>query len=296
MKPMPTKSCIYEGAVLHRRNEPVSHQFKFRLFMMYLDLDELPELFDRYWLWSARRFNLAWFRRQDFLRGIKISGEETSEAKPKGGVVGTVGSLKESVTALIFDRLGAAFNGSIRVLTHLRYFGYAINPIRVYYCFDGDEKLEFVVAEVTNTPWRETHCYVFDARSQQAESELKFVADKALHVSPFMQMDYEYRFRCQQPGASLFFQVENFSKLASPDQLNPSDALPVSDAIQNHARAAFTASMQLKQKPISRLTLAGILVRYPWMTAAVASGIYWQAMRLWWKRTPFFPHPKTISP
>ncbi len=293
---MPTKSCIYEGTVVHRRNEPVPHQFNFRLFMMYLDLDELPQLFDRYWLWSARRFNLAWFRRQDFLRGVKVTGEKTLDAQQQDRCATTAASLKESVSALIFSRLGASFTGSIRVLTHLRYFGYAINPIRVYYCFDGDEKLEFVVAEVTNTPWRETHCYVFDVRSQQGKSELKFVADKALHVSPFMQMEYEYGFRCDQPEASLYFQVENFSKSASLNQLASSDRPLDSESSPQRTRTAFTASMQLKQKPISSFTLAGILVCYPWMTAKVAIGIYWQAVRLWWKRTPFFPHPKTISP
>ena len=60
-------SRIYTGTVWHERSTPRRHAFRYRVFMPYLDLAELPALFDRHWLWSARRPALAWFRRADHL-------------------------------------------------------------------------------------------------------------------------------------------------------------------------------------------------------------------------------------
>ena len=145
---MSIKSCIYEGEVRHRRFAPVNHEFRNRLFLMYVDLDELPTLFRRRWLWSANRPNLAWFRRGDHLGPAD---------QP----------LADSVRDLVAARTGQRPAGPIRLLTHFRYFGFAMNPISLYYCFDADEQIESVVAEVTNTPWGEQHCYVLDVRTQQ---------------------------------------------------------------------------------------------------------------------------------
>ena len=60
-------SCIYEGRVSHARTAPAKHQFDYRLFMMYLDLDELPTVFRGRWFWSVSRPALARFRRDDHL-------------------------------------------------------------------------------------------------------------------------------------------------------------------------------------------------------------------------------------
>ena len=60
-------SCIYEGTVRHRRFSPVSHSFRYSLFLMYLDLDELDSVFENRWFWSSRRRNLAWVDRRDHL-------------------------------------------------------------------------------------------------------------------------------------------------------------------------------------------------------------------------------------
>jgi DUF1365 family protein len=176
------QSCVYEGQVSHARFEPVAHAFRHRLFMLYLDLAELPSLFLGRGLWSATRPALARFRRADYLGDPR---------EP----------LDESVRRLVAAATGRRPAGPIRLLTHPRYFGYGFNPVSFYYCFAGDrDVVESIVAEVRNTPWGERHCYVLDADSGQVG---RFTSEKALHVSPFMPMDVRYDWALSAPTRRL---------------------------------------------------------------------------------------------
>jgi DUF1365 family protein len=175
-------SCIYEGRVDHARFTPVAHSFSYRLFMLYVDLAELPRVFEGNWLWSATRPALAWFRRADHLG-------DPSEP------------LDECVRRLVARETGRRPLGPIRLLTHARYFGYVFNPVSFYYCFAADgETVDAIVAEVRNTPWGERHCYVLDAAGGPARH---FTTAKALHVSPFMPMDVRYDWDFEMRGRRL---------------------------------------------------------------------------------------------
>lgn len=248
------KSALYEGSVFHRRLEPRVHEFRYRLFLMYLDLDELPVLFHRRWLWSAWRPNLAWFRRADYMQ---------PSDRP----------LREVVLDRVEAEIGRRPRGAVRVLTHLRTFGYVFNPVSFYYCFDEDDALEAIAAEITNTPWRERHTYVIDARRAESKGELRARFQKDFHVSPFLGMDFLYEWRFTAPGERLDVVMTNLSD----------------------GRPMFHAGLECRRREISGASLAGALLRHPLLTARIHAAIYVQAARLWLKGVPFHTHPDQRS-
>jgi DUF1365 family protein len=233
---------------------PTQNRFRYRMFMLYLDLAELPTLFDRAPFWSARRPAPARFKRSDYLGPAE---------QP----------LDQSVRDLVEQRLGVRPSGPIRLLTHLRYFGYCMNPVSFYYCFDAaGAKLETIVAEITNTPWGERHQYVLPCSVPGAATQ-RFEFDKNFHVSPFMPMAMQYHWFFNEPGDRLLVHMQNFLD----------------------GGRMFDATLVLRPQPVTSRALVGLLAAYPLMTLKVVAAIHWQALRLWWKKTPFFPHPPLIA-
>jgi DUF1365 family protein len=249
-------SALYQGWVRHRRKAPTGHAFRYRLFMLYLDLDELPGVFDGTRLWSARRPALAWFRRKDYLGPTALP-------------------LDEAVRARVEAETGVRPDGPVRMLTHLRYFGYCMNPVTFYYCFDRHgTQLCYVVAEINNTPWDERHAYVLDVAESRREGRAHhWHFGKAFHVSPFMPMDMDYEWRFDEPGKGLHVHMEN---LRGGDRV-------------------FDATLDLERRPITAKALNRALLAHPFMTLKVATMIYWHALKLLLKRVPFHAHPAKLE-
>jgi uncharacterized protein len=248
------KSCIYEGTIRHRRFLPVRNEFRYRLFLMYLDLSELKPVFSSHPLWSSDRPNIAWFRREDHFGDPKVA-------------------LDQAVRDLIRDRTGRRPDGPIRLLCHMRYFGHCFNPASFYYCWDAsDQWVETIIVEIHNTPWHEKHTYVLDRTQNQhpLPDWRRHQFAKAFHVSPFIDMDIQYDWRFREPR----------------------DVLNVHMIDSQHGRKIFDASLDVKRREITRRSLGRVLVQYPLMTIKVVGMIHWQAARLKLKGAPFYPHPR----
>ena len=232
-----SQSAIYEGTVRHRRFAERPHEFTYKLALAYIDLDEpLP------------RGRLVRFERSDYLGDRRIP-------------------MDEAVRALVEQRTGTRPGGPIRVLTQLRSFGHCFNPVSFYYCFDeAGERVETVVAEVTNTPWGERHAYVVQ---RTGPGILKGDSEKVLHVSPFMDMDQRYDWRVADPGATLSVHIEN----------------------RREGERAFDATLSMQRRQLTRRSLAAITARYPFATARVQALIYAHALRLKLKGVKVRPHP-----
>lgn len=260
------QSCIYEGTVRHRRRTPVEHSFAYRMLMLYLDLDELPELFSGPLPLYASRFSPGSFVRSDHLGPVELP-------------------LDDAVRELVEQRTGLRPRGPIRLLTLLRHWGYYFSPLNLYFCFAGDDdQLETIVAEVSNTPWLERHYYVLHAGNRlsavdhvTSHTSARFEHPKEFHVSPFMGMDFHYAWRVNCPGRWLKVHLQNV-KCGQPH---------------------FDASLVLRRRELTPGRLRRSWLGYPWMTVQVVAAIHFEAFRLWWKQCPFHPHPKhreAVSP
>ncbi len=247
-----TVSCLYEGTIRHRRGEPPT-EFRHRLALAYLDLAELPQLLGGRLV--RRGPGPLRFRRRDYLGG-RASADPLDVA------------VRDRVAQLTGDRP----QGPIRVLTQLRSFGVCFNPVSFYYCADAsDERLQCVLAEVTNTPWGERQSYVLD----QARPDSRVIAgrfDKALHVSPFMGMDHVYHARATTPGQTLSVHIEN----------------------ERAGTVVFDATLRLARRELTRSSAAAMTARYPVAAARVLTLIYGHALGLKLAGARYHPHPAPV--
>ncbi|HEY2767038.1 MAG TPA: DUF1365 domain-containing protein [Solirubrobacteraceae bacterium] len=259
-------SAIYEGVVRHRRFAVHHHELRHRLALAYIDLDELPDLLGGRLL--ARRPGLVRFRRSDYLGDPSIP-------------------LSDAVRDTVHAQSGIRPEGPIRLLTHLRTCGHCFNPVSFYYCLDpSGERVQSALAEVTNTPWGERHAYVLapeparDGPRGGSPYDPSLAAgpgavlggsvSKALHVSPFMGMDYRYEWRLTAPARTLSVHI----------------------ASHREGRVAFDATLALHRRELTRASLAHVTARYPFATLRVLTLIYAHGAALKLKGVPLHPRPR----
>lgn len=240
-------SALYSGWVQHRRFAPRAHAFRYRMGLIYLDLDEREQVLALSPLAGHGRWTPFALRESDYLP------EFTRNGMP----------LIDAVRQRVGEALGQVPQGRICLLTQPRSWGLAFNPVSVFYCHDVDDNLLAILCEVSNTPWRDRYHYVLPA-SGNGRHQVR--VDKAFHVSPFLPRELEYRMSFGPVGERLGIHMADW---------------------QGDSKV-FDASLSLTREPLDRAALHRYLLNFPWMTGKTLVAIYWQALRLLFKRLPIF--------
>ncbi len=242
---------LYVGSVMHRRVRPCRHRFEYRAFWLVVDLDRLETTARRLKFLSVERFNLFSFYARDHADG--------RDAPLRGRI------------ASLATEAGFAADGPILLLTMPRVLGYVFNPLSVYFCHDTREQLTAIVWEVSST-FGERHSYVIGVNDSAARVHRQRCR-KELHVSPFIDMEIEYRFR-----------------VAESD-----DALSLGIADYDNDGLLMSAAMSGRRRPLSDRELLAAFARIPFETVKVTAAIHWEALRLWRKGASFIGAPAARS-
>lgn len=250
----PLTSGIYLGQVRHRRFSPRRHAFSYGLYMLVLDLDELPHFCKNSIWFGTKWWSFLRFKQSDYLQ---ITAEQPSPNLVKSDPP----TLKQRITDKAQELGEHRAINRIVMVAQGRCFGLYFSPVNFYFLMDGDTYLS-MIAEVSNTPWNQTHYYLVPM--QDGENRKDF------HVSPFMALDMVYKWRIKPPSASLLVHIEN-----------------------HQDDKVFDATLALHRQPITNKNLRRLLLRHPFMTLKIVVGIYWQALRLFAKKIPFVAHPNT---
>lgn len=248
-------SGIYWGNVRHRRFGDITHEFSYQLYMMGLDLDELPQTTARSALFGTQWYNPIRFVESDYLAEKK---ENSINNEPK--------SLKQRIASKV-QQLGGVWSESNRVtmLAQCRCLGIYFSPINCFFCYDETGECRYMLAEVSNTPWRQRHYYLID---MQQELKVK----KEFHVSPFMDLNMTYFWKIKPPAKRTLVHIESRR----------------SDKI-------FDATLALTKQSVTKKNIRRTVFKIPAMTIKVVMGIYYQALKLFLKKVPFVAHPDSTS-
>lgn len=248
------KSALYTGTVLHRRLRPVGHLLSYKIFYLLLDLDELDQIATSIPFFSIGKRNLVSFQPADF-----------ADKQP--------GDLKQKILETVKSQGLEAEISAIRLLCIPRIFGYAFNPLSVYFCYDAEEKIVAIVYEVSNT-FGERHSYVFPIEGAEAAKSLQHACRKEFYVSPFIPMNCEYNFSILPPDETIALSIR---------QLESGTPL-------------LNASFVGRREPLTTASLGRHLMKFPGNSLKVIAGIHWEALKLWIKGIKLVDRPTKPTP
>lgn len=252
----PIEPKIYSGQLRHRRFHPKAHQFNYAVFMLYGNCKGAEHfslgalIGPKFWHWLR-------FRREDF------HGDPACD-------------LDTAVRKTVQAATGKVPQGPITFLANYRTLGISMNPLTTYYCWNTQaDQVDYIVAEVNNTPWDERHAYVLSCDNTDKQ-DLTF--NKVFQVSPFNPINMRYRWVSTAPLHSLLVHIENW-------QVKGGVEVKVMDATLNMQASDLTAA-----------NVRTMLLKIPFMSIKVLSAIYWQALRLWLKKVPFLGRSRNPNP
>lgn len=241
-------ASLYWCRVMHERRLPFRHKFDYRVFSLLLDIDRLPEITAGSHLLRHNRFGLFSFHDRDH--------------GPRDG-----SGLRPWVEAALARGGLQAAAARIRIFCFPRLFGYVFNPLSVFFCYDMDDRLRAVLYEVKNT-FGDQHGYLIEVPPlSDTEPVIEQSATKHFHVSPFLPLEGQYRFRLLPPGEKIGITIT---------QLSPGGAVQL------------VAAQTGRHEALSDHSLLKAFIRHPLMTVKVMAGIHWEALQLWRKGAAFF--------
>ena len=235
-------SVIYNGKVIHRRFKPKEHYFKYNVFSLLIDLDELEIIQNKIKIFSYNKFNI-------------ISFYETDHG-PRDGT-----SLKKWIIKNLKDIGINNENIQIKLLCYPRIFGYAFNPLSVFFIYDQNSRLISILYEVKNT-FGEQHTYIFKTDNDKT---IINNCSKKFHVSPFIEMECHYYFRV----------------------LKPSDKISVIIDQNDKDGKLLYASQDGNARELNEKNLLISYISHPLMTLKIIVAIHYEALKLWLKGIKF---------
>lgn len=245
------KSAVYVGNVRHRRFRPAVNAFNYKLYMLGLDVDEVESKKIPTGIFGFNWYNPVRFVEKDYLKG-----------EP--------GNLRKRITDKVISLGGIRPVAGIRMLVQARCLGLYFSPANFFFCYNHEGNAEYMLVEVSNTPWNKRYYYLVDL-SEIAPTE------KSFHVSPFMDLAMQYHWRVKTPEqhkGKLLVHIENHG---------------------HDKTKLFDASLVLKEQPLTKANMFKVWLGLPAMTLKVVGGIYYQALKLFAKRVPFVPYQEKAN-
>lgn len=256
-------SCLYECTVMHNRTKPKKNWFQYRIFMFYIDLDELDILSKKIWLIGRNKFNVFNFRDKDHL--------EFPREKPVKGK-----STKENILTYLKENgidIQPYLNGEKRImlLTNLCTWGYQFNPVSFYYFLDKEDEPQCSVIEIGNTFLEQKPFFLSNELLKDGTYQLK--TPKYFYVSPFTDLDDLFDFRLKVPGDKLDIKIDDY---------------------KSDGTRYFVSTLQGNKVALTNLNLLKYALKFPFITLKVIFLIHWQATKLWLRGLPY--RKKTTEP
>jgi uncharacterized protein len=325
-------SGLYVGRIWHTRYHPIRHAFTYPLFIFGLNFDDIYCDRQQKLLFTSILWPLSLIVRFNPLDHLKNGEGIVSKSDTDDATKATPhwqGSLADRIFRLVSERTKGSFlpnitTHSILLVTHLTYYGYCFNPVSFYYIHDRKSRnIVAIVGEVSNTPWNEMYCYVLHPDSvdevtavdstattamsslQLPRQKLQYTFPKRFHVSPFMEMSYNYEWIFTNFTTSDDNNIDSSqsgNKMTSIHVVNNLRPLLKQSSCKNGERSEdssqqtkpglhFSAVMLVHRHSMHPYRIAYYLSMFPIYCMIIQLWIHVQAFILFSKGVAYQPHP-----